>query len=173
MPKAIILKGRYGKLVALEPVTKRSPQGGVYWSFQCDCGRLTEHEGSRVEITMRTLVFNDQMLRHRSAAREVHFFMSGVMAANPRAIDSAVITINSEDPTKLSLIIQCPHEYASMLIEGINETLIEARLNMVHGCMLQRLMWKFSSPALTSAFRSAILPVPSEKVSGCPSSNSK
>lgn len=33
---------RYGKLVAICPTNKRSKDGGIIWSFRCDCGKVKD-----------------------------------------------------------------------------------------------------------------------------------
>jgi len=43
------LKGTYGNLTTLCPTDRRSPPGGVIWKFECNCGKITEHEAYSVK----------------------------------------------------------------------------------------------------------------------------
>ena len=108
---------------------------------------------------MKTLVFKDPMLNHRTAVCRVNVFILGVIAANGGAINNIIWGPGSDDCATTHLTIQCPNKYSKMLIDGITETLIEARLSIVVESLLESLAWKFSSPALTTAFRDIIVPV--------------
>jgi hypothetical protein len=106
---------------------------------------------------MKTLVFDDPFLAHPIGARIVHAFIGGAIATNRDVISSLIWGPEYEGISMRSLIIQCPHRYSAMLLDGINEALIQGRLAIVSDYLLEKLAWKFSSPALTSAFRDYIL----------------
>lgn len=41
MGKQVDIAGeRYGMLTAISQTTRRSPNGGIYWLFRCDCGNM-------------------------------------------------------------------------------------------------------------------------------------
>jgi hypothetical protein len=108
---------------------------------------------------MKILVFNDPLLMHRDSAIQVQAYLSGFIAGNREAIDLIAWGPREDDHTKLALSIRCQHKYARCLMDSIHEILIQARLNLVTNSLLESLAWKFSSPALTTAFRDIIVPV--------------
>lgn len=106
---------------------------------------------------MKTLIFNDPLLMHREAATQVQAYLSGFISGNREAIEMIEWGPREDDPTKLALTIRCQGKYARCLLEDIHETLIQARLDLVLNSLFESLLWKFSSPALTTAFREYIL----------------
>lgn len=49
MGKKLDLKDKkFGKLLAIKEIKQRSKNGAILWQFQCECGKKSSHEGSRV-----------------------------------------------------------------------------------------------------------------------------
>lgn len=53
MPNAVNISGeRYGRLVAIAPTTRRTKNGGIIWSFRCDCGQVKELPANSVRTRL-------------------------------------------------------------------------------------------------------------------------
>lgn len=106
---------------------------------------------------MKTLVFKGPLLgksrRLRDRIDEYLVYIDRFY--HVPVINSITWISHGEDYAELIVVLK--EGYWKTVVDGIEDLQVQERLALVEDYLLKRLAWKFSSPALTQAFRDAIL----------------
>ena len=102
---------------------------------------------------MKTLVFQDPWLAHQGACDEIQKFLGALQRRGDVGQVAWIIRENGA----VGLLVEATLNSRQDITDIINAFLVRARLDHVQNFLLEALAWKFSSPALTQAFRGAIL----------------
>ena len=102
---------------------------------------------------MKTLLFQDPWLAHQGACDEIQKFLGALQ----RRGDVGRVAWMIRENGAIGLLVETTLNSRQNITDIINDFLVRARLEHVQNFLLEALAWKFSSPALTTAFREYIL----------------
>ena len=99
----------------------------------------------------------DPLIDHPTARDAVNKYLRQTMKRhNDRGTDHGLISVEYLGDGGIEIECRAQHT-ATAYRDAIYEILIEVRLATFQQAIMQSLIWKFSSPGLTSMFRSRIL----------------
>lgn len=106
---------------------------------------------------MKTLVFKGPLLaKSRRLRDKIDEYLFDVDRCYGIPVINSITWIShGEDYAELIVVLK--EGYWKTVVDGIEELQIQERLVLVENFLLERLAWKFSSPALTTAFRDIIV----------------
>ena len=108
---------------------------------------------------MKTLIFKGPILgKSRRLRDRIDEYLVDIDRCYGTPVINSIMWI-SHGESYAELIVVVRDGYYKTIMDGIEELQIQERLTIVQNSLLESLAWKFSSPALTTAFRDIIVPV--------------